>query len=1130
MSQYGYGYVPPPGWQPPNAYSQPPLPSYNATLYQPTDETYMQYPDSGNMAMESYEHNRQTIPGLGFNFHNNVTRSQQPWMNGPVPLQSGPAVSGPVEPHLNFDNNAVRHEVPPQATSTATGKDDDKMEEGELSEGELDDIYESRQQEASEHGPINPPLPEPKKMAFNRPAEAAEPERREPSPPYWGPEQATRERSGSYSPYLSPREIHSNGQVHSASDANGRCFSDALANDSNQVATAKQKAEEAVRRLWPLNIRYENYLEEGIDKDLLDNVFKDLGLDPAVAKILPEKIVPSPGIKDQGTPKEAQDASATKDSEKASNGSSEGEKPLDKSEERKDRIARLLAAKGSKPAAPIVPTAATTSAPSALSVLPAQSLSTPTETAIESSTPSEAPTAAKGPRLTKSQSEKSKLIQQKMEALRKQREANKSVPPPQALATPVAVTSLPQPTTLPNTPAANDNVADSSLSGPSDLPTAPVAQPLTTLERSDSIGGGSIPGLFLSAPQPSPVINERKRPVAADLNENSDANNHKRPFGQTRHSQPFLIDVSDEEGDTDMDIDSPEDEPTPNFQPSTPGRTTSFRDYPALPDSISHRQLSSPRTGGTPIGYGNGIDLEHMNKQIEDMKRKIAEAEARKKAKLSNNGTPSVPQSQVQSKEGSVEMTAAAVPVSEVTSQLTVEIDDARSSSQPSQPPSRPVSQPPSPAPLRLPKVRGNTTDRKTPLRARIASERLPVLEAHRKEQMRHLKHLQDEIARIERDIQDSLAEERELREEAAGSEPNPVLQDAPGDPIESSNSDQPKMALEQTSSSEVVDTPTNVEVPGDENANSNTRNGISPEEDSNEATQGTVASQPITLVNEVALSEPEALASTEEVEQRVDRVNSGSDSDSESHPDSDSDIVMDEAEDFSSEADEESFDDYEPTEAGVQLSNHQAAATSASIADEPTTSIPDAIPEASDTDLQGVSVISPVVEGSEASSETDSDREDADPHSDSGPSKSTFVPYDTPLHYFHAYRFHPEYKNSVAGGLRSLTYSNKIDVKREVCPDELLRGVCPRGNQCEFQHFENMKAPDDQILLQLGAYGNYEGEQQQEYISGLRALLTDFKNRKIKDFQTISDGIIEYRAKFHGDKTRILPLGSFSL
>ena len=66
----------------------------------------------------------------------------------------------------------------------------------------------------------------------------------------------------------------------------------------------------------------------------------------------------------------------------------------------------------------------------------------------------------------------------------------------------------------------------------------------------------------------------------------------------------------------------------------------------------------------------------------------------------------------------------------------------------------------------------------------------------------------------------------------------------------------------------------------------------------------------------------------------------------------------------------------------------------------------------------------------------------------------------------------------------------------------------------------------DDQILLQLGANPSVEGEEKQRYINGLRDLLYDFRHRKIKDFQVIAQGIINYRARFNGDETKILPLG----
>lgn len=66
--------------------------------------------------------------------------------------------------------------------------------------------------------------------------------------------------------------------------------------------------------------------------------------------------------------------------------------------------------------------------------------------------------------------------------------------------------------------------------------------------------------------------------------------------------------------------------------------------------------------------------------------------------------------------------------------------------------------------------------------------------------------------------------------------------------------------------------------------------------------------------------------------------------------------------------------------------------------------------------------------------------------------------------------------------------------------------------------------------MLQLGAAGNYPAEQKQEYIAGLRQLLTDFRNRKVKDFDTISRGIVDYRAQFLKDRSKILPLGGVTI
>jgi hypothetical protein len=246
-------------------------------------------------------------------------------------------------------------------------------------------------------------------------------------------------------------------------------------------------------------------------------------------------------------------------------------------------------------------------------------------------------------------------------------------------------------------------------------------------------------------------------------------------------------------------------------------------------------------------------------------------------------------------------------------------------------------------------------------------------------------------------------------------------------------------------------------------------------------------------------------------------------------------DIAMDEAVTSSEEesAAEDESDDYEPTDAVVSLpdppSSVQRQPSSQQVSDDST------VLETSDTDLQGLSTATPVtkpISTGTGDSESESNREvKTSKHSEvSNDTETTFVPYETPLQYFKAYRFHPQYSGSVAGGLRSLTYSNNIDATREVCPDQLTHEVCPRGSECQFQHFEDMQLPDDQIIVQLGAYGNSEVEQQDQYVAGLRQLLTDFRNRKVKDFQAISQGLIEYRARFLRDKTKILPLGGVTL
>ncbi|KAF7544663.1 hypothetical protein G7Z17_g9773 [Cylindrodendrum hubeiense] len=1018
MSQYGYGYGPPQGYQPPDAYSHAPPPAYAPPPYQSSETTQAQQTGHGSVTLESFEYNRQTIPGLGLNFSNNAVGWQQAWPNGASELQAERPQAGQAE-HVPTMETFLRSVPASQARPTVSQIGNDTVEEGELSEGELEDIYEPGQAEDLANGrphldgqPLSP-------EALDRPGEVpAQPQAVQTvgkdavTTRYWDPEQSARERSGSYSPYLSPREIHSNGQANSPSDAVDTPRSElhqempnrpmdlddseqqfGLPDESKHISIneAKQRAQDAILRLWPLNIRYQNYLDEGIDRQLLDGLFTELGLDSTGTKSVTELPATSPSTQPQELPKDAHRVENNgKQSDHTNRSSDEAAKPKDKSEERKDRIARLLAAKGSKAAAAVPEVSATPVVPTAPSAMIPN----------------------------KTQSEKSKLIQQKMEALRKSREANANKSSQtEGSATPATDSSLPRPPALPTAPGFdNTSVLDDS---------AVVAdQPPATFERSESHGAPPIPGLFLSStPQASPPVNQRKRPVAADLNEYSTVAAYKRPFGQNRESRPFLIDVSDDEDDAEMEIDSPELRPSSIHRPLTPtGKTASFRDHPALSDNISNRQLSSPKATGTPTGQGgtgNGLyDLESMNKKIEDMKRKIAEAEAPCKKKSGFEKKSSI-QSQIRN-------------------------------------------------------------------RKMILNQRM----------WQSIETMNPSVP---------------TNEEQEGAE---------------------------FSRTENANISTNARTYGED---VDVTGGQGFEEETSSTRHASVADHAATSTDDAVVTADDTSA-PEEVAEPGD-----------SNLDPETDVAMEEDADSSSEEDDGgSSDGYEPTEAGVDILHPQSPAKSTSWSPPPPGE--DAVLETSDTDLQGVSATSPITQpisaaDGDSASVSESGREvdllyykelsrtltlkQVGPETEvagSGAPKSTFAPYETPLHYFRAYRFHPKFKDSVAGGLRSLTYSNKIDVKREVCPDQLAGAVCPRGTQCEFQHFENMKAPDDQILLQLGAYGNYEGEQKQKYITGLRDLLTGFRNRKIKDFQAISEGIIEYRAQFHGDKTKILPLGSVAI
>ncbi|GFF73770.1 hypothetical protein CNMCM6936_002084 [Aspergillus lentulus] len=135
------------------------------------------------------------------------------------------------------------------------------------------------------------------------------------------------------------------------------------------------------------------------------------------------------------------------------------------------------------------------------------------------------------------------------------------------------------------------------------------------------------------------------------------------------------------------------------------------------------------------------------------------------------------------------------------------------------------------------------------------------------------------------------------------------------------------------------------------------------------------------------------------------------------------------------------------------------------------------------------------------------------------------FTPYISPLRWFKAYRYHPRFTENVSGGFRSLTYSHNIDSEKYLCPYEATGGVC-NDRSCDLQHFRDMTLSDDKILVQMGSLREGKTpEERDQYIAGLKQIINDMRRDKVKEFNTVATEIAAYRRRFLQDPSRVLPL-----
>ncbi|RYP04793.1 hypothetical protein DL765_010060 [Monosporascus sp. GIB2] len=1230
---YGHfpGYQQPPPNQPYN-YQPPPNfpPPYLGTSRQPPSDT------AGNYAMAnySYEQNANRIPGLAFGapppFPTPLYRPEVdlPWQQAPpatLPGISPPQAQPPTSFQPPPENGARRGHPTGVQTGSAPPRPatENRLEEGELSEGEFEDLYEPREGRgvSGARHEIRPP-PQSSRFLEDRVDSASDADgsslyntgtpreqvveststsmpapEDEYSPDGDGQQaQPQRERSGSYSPYLSPSEVQrrasvnqitpgdvkSSARVQSGPVLEGKAATSThagLVSDSKSpfgsVPEAKKKAQEAILGLWPLKVRYQNYIDEGFDENLIRSLFTDLGLDIPTPKPNPPSNKPA-GESHISSPKPVNAPPATNLGESHTTGSSSSKsanlpnteptganltkdsaidnnadeaKMADKAaksaaEERKDKIARKLAAKAQKTTAG--PTRAAASQPT----VPVATIPTPVNTAVTSASSAAAnsPASVNTPLTkTKPRAENNALLHQKLAALKK-KEQEKAAAAAAARAEKDAATLVPATEAAPtrhlavrtnsniptptdqlqctssiNSPEAPSTTADSVRRSES---TQPQAQPQSASKD------GIIPGISLPAAQLAQTkFRNLKRPVAADFDNTS---SHPSTLKRTRTQETLIIDVSDDE-DVEMDIGSPTEGLTTSINTANPpGNHTPLAAYPPLSDTPGRKQRSSPDSPAvqTPEKAGK-LDLLHG--RIEEMKRKIAEAEAKKKSAKKLNG-PQTP------------------------------------SAQPS----------PSAEPARLPKLSDSKREpRKSDIerRDRIASLDLPAVEAALKEKREKLKELVSQAAQLELDVQAAEAERLKLTNEmkqleepseenstgSSGQSPPPVDFSIPDETrTPASFAQTPTFTEPLGASTEVptaiatnseqedvemntVDTPSESDscIDASQPDSSLERNrevrepSPKPHLQSAAPVQADTGTANGVTEDENRISHVASLENTAKAAAEPSNLEGG---EKESQDSTDTDISMQ-----TSEAESSDDESYEPQPAQIS-DNQRAGPESGNVFPSPSAQVSSWVtdeqkdeqvvdkdpsePSPVQIDVPAVKVGLEDIRGEvvPGSSQPHCLLTIAQPGEKTKPAVEDLLSYHSPLEYFRAYRLHPRFLEAVPGGLKSTTYSCKIDPKKEICPHALAGDRCPDGNACKFQHFENMMVPDGEIITQLGSSDMFSGEMKLRFIEGLKKVLNELKANKVKDFDRITKAIVEFRAAFLGDKTKVLPLDGVTI
>ncbi|PBP22610.1 hypothetical protein BUE80_DR006443 [Diplocarpon rosae] len=840
------------------------------------------------------------------------------------------------------------------------------------------------------------------------------------------------------------------------------------------VADSRKKAQGAILNLWPYDVRYQTYIDEGFSKDIVESLFDELKMTRNNAKA-PE------------TPNA------------------------------NERAQKAASKNVNRPA---------TSGPEAEpSKLPTQTLSSSIPTLPATSPP-----------VIQHVATKTGLC---LSGLAPQQQS--SIIPGLFLASTTSVN--PNSSSRPNTISSQMASADSST-----------AQATT---RTD-------------IKEPSNQ-NTRKRPVAADFDQ-AISTPYKRPFGHSSTGQRLVINVSEDEDSEDediaMDLESQADQESPvmsarkmsDQQPAAIRNIAPLSNFPTRkpysPPSNSSASTAPPMQAAANNPMARVERLGRVESEMEALKKQIAAREARQKAKQTSSGSYT-PRASEDHGTGSNTPTPNVADKIEnsVKMQQMIQIADSKVAHE-----QQKLADAQAEESAKAEELQKNEAEQKRLRREKIAAD-IPLADALVSQGQSKLEQLRAQMEAIEAEVQKGLDNKRKLAEEmerlgqeaeeqlqaqkdklsnlnrqvstsSEGTDLSAIVEPAASQIFQSSEPEPELAVVSNQQSSTSHESSVNFQGPGS-NGNSSDNNGdsISAVEDHDQVNPEVEAEEEDLEKNTTSTDQALEAALQEAVRAEVDSHAGAKnlDTDDSYAPDPSQlapeslDPVVEEnrSPEYSPKLDRTvpdvgQSDEYEPPEATPPADEppysplFSPAPPDHKVAIDSGAGAVDHVKRGHmEKDIPSGNSIPPEVAGDPA------------PANDK-PKYELFRPYESPLKRFAAYRFHPSFKQDVQGGLRSKTYSHKIKTKTEFCRYELAGGICNDAT-CAEQHFRDIVLPDDAVLTALGSPEEFKGEQRERFCAGLKGVLMDLRVRKIRDFDIIASDIIAHRAKFLGDKSKVL-------